>query len=262
MNASSIVSPNLPANLQGLHSEEERIRTESALQINASEALREHVELIHSCLDMLHVSHAGAPSTLTDDELVVYGIGIRLFNSGASFLKLVFSGYHQGAVSFLRDIVEVGFLLDYFAYHPDSISRWRAGKDDEFKPFKIRNALDTRDGYKDKVRAERYKFLSAHGTHVTFNGLALVSCEGLLSIGPFSSEKLLAGALFDAASFFSHAVLAYLENFDGVRVDQLKARIVFMENLCSWFVKYRDPAMVAEVVEQIAEIRQLMVAIG
>lgn len=262
MITSSIITPYLSDNLQGLHGQEERIRTDSVLQIKANDALRDHVDLIHACLDMLHFSHIGAPSTITDREQVVYGVGIRLFNSGAAFLKLLLGGYHQGAVSFLRDIVEVGFLLDYFAYHPDSISRWRAGKDDEFKPFKIRNALDTRDGYKDKVRAERYKFLSAHGTHVTFNGLALVSCEGLLSIGPFSSEKLLAGALFDAASFFSHAVLAYLENFDGVRVDQLKARIVFMENLCSWFVKYRDPAMVAEVVEQIAEIRQLMVAIG
>lgn len=55
MTSDSIITPYLSANLQGLHGEEERIRAESALQINASESLRDHVELIHSCLDMLHV---------------------------------------------------------------------------------------------------------------------------------------------------------------------------------------------------------------
>jgi len=257
MTASPIITPFLPDNLQGLHGEEERIRTESSLCINANEALNDHVELLHSCLDMLHAAQVNAPRELSDDEQVIYGLGIRLFNSGSCFLKLLLSGYYQGAVSFLRDIVEAGFLLDYFDFRPESIAAWRKGEIDEFKPYKIRQALDTRDGFEEKGRAERYGFLSTYGTHATFKGFALVATEKGLTLGPFMSEKLLAGTLTDGALHFAHPVLICLTHHKGLTLEQMKARVGFLDLINTWFGKYRDPEIAASSLKQIAELRQL-----
>lgn len=257
MTASPIITPYLPENLQGLHGEEERIRTESSLCINTSESLKDHVEMMHSCLDMLHAAHVNAPKKLSDDEQVIFGLGIRLFNSGSCFLKLLLSGYYQGAVSFLRDVVEVGFLLDYFDSSPQSIAAWRNGEVDEFKPYKIRGVLDKRDGFEEKGRGERYKFLSTYGTHATFKGFELVVTEKGLTIGPFMSEKLLTGILNDGALHFSHPVLVCLIHHKELSLHQMKNSVGFLDAINVWFGKYRDPEIAAIGLKQIDELRKL-----
>lgn len=254
---SPIITPFLPENLQGLHGEEERIRTESSLFINANEALREHLELLHSCLDMLHATHTAAPRVLSDDEQVIFGLGIRLFDAGSCFLKLLLSGYYQGAVAFLRDIVEVGFLLDYFDHRPESMEAWRRGEVNEFKPYKIRNVLDERDGFEEKGRAERYKFLSTYGTHASFKGFELVVNDAGLALGPFMGEKLLVGALYDGALLFSHPVLTCLIHHKGMSLHQMQTRIGFLELVNRWFGKYRDPEIAAIGLKQVEELRRL-----
>jgi hypothetical protein len=257
MTTSPIITPFLPDNLQGLHGEEERIRTESSLCINAIMALKDHVELIHSCLDMLQAAQVNAPRDLSDDEQVNYGLGIRLFNSGACFLKLLLSGYYQGAISFLRDIVEVSFLLEYFDYSPQSIAAWRNGEVNEFKPYNIRSALDKRDGFEEKGRGERYKFLSTFGTHATFRGFELVATNKGLTIGPFMSEKLLTGVLTDGAMYLSHPVLVCLMHHKGMTLQQMKNRVGFLDLVNVWFGKYRDPEIAAIGRQQVDELRKL-----
>jgi hypothetical protein len=71
MTTDKIITPFLPENLQELHGEEERIRTESSLCINANASLKDHVEMMHSCLDMLYATNANAPRQLSDDEQVL-----------------------------------------------------------------------------------------------------------------------------------------------------------------------------------------------
>lgn len=254
---SHIITPFLPDNLQGLHGEEEKIRTESSLFINSSEELKEHIELLHSCLDMLHAVYSNAPQKLSNDEQVIYGLSIRLFNSGSCLLKLLLSGYYQGAVAFIRDIVEVGFLLDYFDYRPQSMEAWRNGETEEFKPFKIRKVLDERDGFEEKGRAERYKFLSSYGTHASFGGFALIANEKGLTLGPFMNEKLLAGTLTDGAMHFVHPVMVCLTHHREITLEQMKARIGFMQQISNWFGKYRDPEIAKGSQKQIAELNHL-----
>lgn len=259
--ANPIITPFLPDNLQGLHGEEERIRTESSLCINSSDALKDHIELLHSCLDMLHTVYGNAPQKLSNDEQVIYGLSIRLFNSGSCFLKLLLSGYYQGAVAFVRDIVEVGFLLDYFDFSPQSMDAWRNGETEEFKPFRIRQVLDQRDGYEEKGRAERYKFLSSYGTHASFKGFALVAADKGLTLGPFMSEKLLAGTLTDGAMHFAHPVLVCLTHHKKIPFEQMKARIGFLHLINTWFGKYRDPEIAKGSQKQLAELSQLFALI-
>jgi hypothetical protein len=172
-------------------------------------------------------------------------------------LKLLLSGYCQGAVSFLRDIVEVGFLLDYFDYRPESMAAWRGGEADEFKPFKIRKALDERDGFEEKGRTERYKFLSTYGTHASYKGFELTVSGAGLTIGPYMSEKLLTGTLNDGALLFSHPVMVCLIHHKGLSVEQMRSRVGFLDLVNSWFGKYRDPEIAAAGQKQVAELRKL-----
>lgn len=46
---------------------------------------------------------------LNDNSIAMAGLKIRLFNSVATSLKLLLSGYYQGTVSFIRDILEITF---------------------------------------------------------------------------------------------------------------------------------------------------------
>jgi hypothetical protein len=56
----------VPANLRSLHKEEESIRDRSIAQIEASEALRDHLQAIHDALDHLDVLRR-VPSRPGDD---------------------------------------------------------------------------------------------------------------------------------------------------------------------------------------------------
>lgn len=252
--ADELITPFLHSNLQGLLGEEERIRTESVLCINANHAFKDHVEIIHSCLDVLYASHLSANSPLSDSDQVIFGLGVRLFNSGSCFLKLLLSGYYQGAVAFLRDIVEVGFLLDYFDHRPESIAAWRKGETNEFKPVNIRRVLDERDGFEEKGRAERYKFLSNYGTHASFKGFYLISSEKGLTIGPFMSEKLLGGIVEDGALHFPHSVLTCLCHHNHRSHNELKQNIGFLTSLEEWSVKYRGVKIVNPNLEELKKL--------
>jgi len=50
--------------------------------------------------------------------MVLQMLAARLFNSGASAMKLLMGGFYQTAVMVMRDILETTFLLDYFPQPP------------------------------------------------------------------------------------------------------------------------------------------------
>jgi hypothetical protein len=62
-----------------------------------------------------------------------------------------------------RDLLEVTFLLDYFRTNEASIAEWRGCTESErnkkFGAYKVRTALDDRDGFTEQKREERYKRL-------------------------------------------------------------------------------------------------------
>jgi hypothetical protein len=132
---------------------------------------------------------------LNEDELTLQFLGLRLFNSAAASIKLGMSGYAQTAISLVRDILEISFLLDYFKSDPSKIPEWKNATAKErktkFSPVNIRIALDTRDGFKEKRRAEVYELLSEHASHVSYGGFKLIRSDGLGNLGPFIDEKIL-----------------------------------------------------------------------
>lgn len=239
-----VITPFLPEKLTSLFKEEERIRIASILAINGDTVLKDHIELIQECMDMLFCIASEHKLGESDEEQVIYGLGIRLFNSTASTLKQSTSGYHQGAISFLRDIVEIGFLLDYFKHQPDSINIWKNSKDkkkrDQFRPVKIREVLDKRDGYQEKKRNAMYSLLSRYGTHVTCESFQLTSQNKLFIIGPFESEKLLKALMEDTCKILPNVVLIYLTHWEKQPVTVLKQKLRYFEFVQNWWKKYMN----------------------
>jgi hypothetical protein len=184
----------LPENLVSLHTHEEKIRADSLDLIEKDKSLSDHSEMVHGSMAIIYAL-AHDHSNLTDDELTIQYLGLRLFNSAASSLKLALSGYYQPAFALVRDVLENTALLDYMRTSPEQIARWKASNKKEriekFGPAAVRTALNRRDQFQGDKRKEMYDLLSEYAAHATAPGFQMLAPEGLGKIGPFLSEKYL-----------------------------------------------------------------------
>lgn len=185
---SKLILPILPENLENLKKQEEKIRSNSILLINADSVLKDHIDIVYKSLNLLHdltISYKNQ----TDDELTIQFLGIRLFNSIISSIKLLLDGYYQGSVIFQRDTLEVGFLLDYFLIFPEKVTAWKnSNKQDRFNKYRpsiIRKALDNRDGFQNKNRTKKYQIMCEYAAHASYPGFKLVAPKKLVKMGPF-----------------------------------------------------------------------------
>lgn len=173
---------------------------------------------------------------LDDRAVATAGLKIRLFNSVASSLKLLLAGYYQGSVSFIRDILEISFLLDYFTMDNSIIGRWiKDHGAKEFRPVNIRATLDKRDGLSEQKRKHRYKLLSAYGSHATFDGNRLFNNNELLTIGPFFNPKFLGNILFELAIMLPYPILSCMKFESNLSIEDYKVRKIFYTTLQSWW---------------------------
>jgi hypothetical protein len=173
---------------------------------------------------------------LNDHLVAIASLKTRLFNSAASSLKLLLAGYYQGSVSFIRDILEIGFLLDYFTLDNSSIERWVQNNEAvEFRPVNIRTRLDKKDGLSEQKRKLRYKLLSTYGSHATFDGSRLFNNNNLLAIGPFFNQKFLENILFELAQMLAHPTLTCMKFESNLSIEDLKLKKEFFVNLQSWW---------------------------
>ena len=194
MDETKLILPRLPENLESLHKEEERIRTLSILEIKGNEVLKAHMDVVHASMDTLYV-FTHEYKNQTEEELVIQFLGIRLFNSIASSIALLLAGYYQNSALLIRDLIETGFLVDYFLSYPSKIQQWKNSNDKErkknFGPAEIRKALDNRDKATQKKRAQIYEFMSEYAAHPTYKGFKLIARQGLGQLGPFFDPRRL-----------------------------------------------------------------------
>lgn len=154
--------PLIPENLVLLHQGEEFLRTKSIEAIQKGRKIVAPVSTVERAMDLLGVFR----QFKTDDEelKVVQVLGMREFNAFASATKLLLSGYVQMGAQILRDVLETVFLVDYFRTERTAIEKWRmadkATRLKHFKLIKIREALDRRDGFTSKKRAELCELFS------------------------------------------------------------------------------------------------------
>lgn len=125
-----------------------------------------------------------------DDAATVTLLSMRVFNSLGSATSTGLSGYYQSAAMILRDVLETVFLLDYFGTDRALIARWRTGdtraRDRDFKPVKVRQALDERDGTDSRMRERMYKMFCDLASHPSPNGFSMLRPKGMDAVnGPF-----------------------------------------------------------------------------
>jgi hypothetical protein len=123
-NGATALNPTFPENFDNLLVGENAIRGMSKASICASEDLSRHAAMVEQSMTMLNFLVKRHVHT-NQDELTIQFLGIRLFNSGSSAMKLLMSGYYQSTVMVMRDILETTFLLDYFHSNRSEIAVWR-----------------------------------------------------------------------------------------------------------------------------------------
>lgn len=139
----------------------------------------------------------------TDDEdlKLVQILGMRTFNAFGASLKLALSEYTQNSALIMRDVLETVFLLDLFQSHRTLIQSWRFAdkktRMKDFRPIKVRIALDSRDGFMSRKREEMYELLSELAGHPTMKSAWMMrpQKDGDVVIGPFVESTMLEAVL-------------------------------------------------------------------
>ena len=231
----------LPKNIRSLHHHEESIRTDSLKHIEADATLLEHVELIHRGMSIVYAFTHDHPNE-NDDELTVQYLGIRVFNTAASSMKLAVSGYYQPAFSLVRDLFETVALLDYLRSNREQIAVWKTAdrktRQNTFGPAAIRQALDRRDGFEGKRRMGLYILLSEYAAHATAPSFRLVMREGLGEIGPYYSDKLLKAWVEETVKLMAQGGAIFMSHFEHVAPALLVEKAGFLAHLELWRNKY------------------------
>jgi hypothetical protein len=182
--------PGVPR-LAALHGSEEVLRDKASQIVRADQKLQLHLLLVERAMDVAEVLRRF--ETNDEDLRVVQMLGMRAFNAFGASLKLALSGYSQNSALVLRDILETVFLLDFFRDDRARIRQWRLADDrgrKAFSPAKVREALDRRDGFTSKKRAELYKLFSELAGHPTIKSPLMMrpTKDGDAVIGPFIEQ--------------------------------------------------------------------------
>lgn len=177
-----------PDNLLRLHQGEEVLRGEAIRRVEADPKLTLHIHTVERVMDMLDIFRQH--STADEDLKVIQMLSLRLFNAFASSTKLMLAGYYQNSVLVMRDILETVFLLDFFRTNKTAIEQWRVADKQarlkDFRPIKVREALDSRDGFTSKKRAEAYDLFSELAGHPSMQSVAMLRPRGMdARNGPF-----------------------------------------------------------------------------
>jgi len=171
----------MPSNLILLHQGEVVLRGKSIELVEASPKLVLHFQITELAMDAFDVFRQYR--TTDEDFKVVLMLSLRVFNALAAATKLMLSGYYLFSAQILRDILETVFLLDFFRTNSAAITTWRNATREErlrdFKPVKVREELDARDGYTTKKRALLYQQFSELAGHASMVSVNMLRPKGL-----------------------------------------------------------------------------------
>lgn len=252
----------LPENFRRLHEGEEFLRAKSIEAIEASPDLLAHARLVESSMDVIDYFARQYPHA-DQDQLTIQCLGIRLFNGTASALKLVLSGYYQSSAFQQRDLLETTFLLDYFRTNRSQIAVWRAGNAktlrDQFRPAKIREVLDDRDGFTERKRGKAYQLLCELASHPTPTGFRMLTpvSGGDAHCGPFFELTAMSAVLSELAKHLVQAAEVFHVFFDPRNRADCEMKIGFMEARGLWLEKFFGQPFDRRPVE---EMRALLLA--
>lgn len=253
----------IPENFTLLHSGEEDLRAKSIALIEASEDMSLHVSMIETCMDMMQYVRLNTPK-MSEDQVIVALIGASAFNSMASAFKLLLGGYYQSSGLQIRYIMESGWLVDYLRTDPKLVQEWKSVLEDErekiFAPWKIRLALDKRDGFTEKKRSAHYKRFCVLCGHPTFAGFAMLRPEPNADahMGPFLVPDLLDACVQELVQVSITAWQSVMRFFPPKTLPDYQARIHYIEKQNDWFKhvygKPHDMTPVSELKKLIVQL--------
>jgi hypothetical protein len=210
------------AGLEESHEHEEALRKESMALVKDDPELLRRLEMIQKLMSLIFVYTIDHKSQ-SEDENTMQLLGVRLFNAAASGIKLALSGYYQTAFHQARDILEVGFLMDYFRTSPDQRAVWKTAdrkmRREQFDPVKIRIALDARDNDTSKKRFEEYNKLSELASHANVGGFRLTTRGNVAELGPFVDKRFLLGWLEEMVLRLGPTAVMYANQFPNADAD-------------------------------------------
>jgi hypothetical protein len=217
------------------------LRDEHKKFAESKEDVRDHISIIHEAMNVVYAL-AHDHMHRNDDELTIQFLGIRIFNLSAASIKLAYAGYHQSAFSAVRDLLETAFLLDYLISNTSQIRVWKTATKDQLKgvfgPNAVRNALDSRDGFKEGKRKEVYDLISHHATHATPSGFKLTVKNQLGEIGPFYSEVNFEAWAQELVKVMSSAGVVFGKMFKNLEPELTLTKVSYLDHLSAWRKKY------------------------
>lgn len=255
-----LILPTLPDNLTSLYTYQSEIQTKSLLHLNGEERYKGSLIFLEKVLNAIF-EITKTYKNKDENELTIQYIGIRLFNDITAALKLLLSGYYQIAFSVQRDIIEVCFLLDYFHSNRTEIAVWRNADEHllktKFKAVAIREALDERDGLKEKKRYKIYQMFCNYATHISYKGNKIVCPRGLGEIGSFFDEKYMEACYNELlkwsvlGSFYYYQMFELPQNFIKLKAD-------YIISVQEWWSKTYGSALMGTEIQNIEEIKFLL----
>ncbi len=175
-----------------------------------------------------------------EDHKTISYIGARIFNDGMVAFKSCMSGYYQIAMSLLRDLIEIQFLLDYFRSHKEQIVIWRKSNNknryNKFAPHILYKKLDKRDGWTGERRKHTYQMFCEYAAHVSYSGIKLTANDkNVVLIGNFFDEKKLLNAALELVRRLGHAVMSAVALLPNTEVGAIRSQLDLMERFSDVF---------------------------
>lgn len=237
----------IPQNLRSLYGQEEILREKAEELVARETELSLHLSAIEHAMNLADLLRKYP----TDDEdiKVIQILGMRTFNAFGASTKLGLSGYSQNSAMIMRDILETVFLLDLFNGDREKIEHWRiASKKDKmknFSPYRVREALDDRDGFTERKRAEIYGLLSELAAHPSMSSALMMRPQrgGDAVIGPFIESSTLEAVLAELGRLAIQVGEILDQFFPKTWNDALPTRVAFAEVKQEWIETfYAEPA--------------------
>jgi hypothetical protein len=252
----------LPENFRNLHDGELAIREQAIAAIESDPELMDHVELLEVVMDFLDFFARRKPTDL--DQETVLLLGARVFNDLAASFGMLVGGYYQIAAAIQRDVMEIVFLLGMFDRDRSKIIEWRQSdrktRLTSFQPGKVRNFLDTYDGFTGKKRDKAYQMFYEYAAHATWHGFALMGPAHKPTIGPFFDQSLMKSVIEELAQLAAQVGNNFAEFVGGNDVQALETKLHRLETTALWGERYfgrkADRKAIRELKRMLAEIKR------
>jgi hypothetical protein len=192
----------IPANLRNLWEEEDGLIEWSEGIIASKDYLIDHLDLAEAYMDSVEMMRRNGPQT--DRHIAIGGLFLRTFDAMSHCIRCAVSGNYSGSAMYARDLIETQFLISYLMDEPGRPETWLKADPDtvrnNYRPVKIREALDKRDGFTKNKRRDHYGMLSTLGSHPTPASLDMKR-DGtrLIQSGPFRNMELMDMCIQEAA---------------------------------------------------------------